>query len=663
METGNRDNPPQEAVRRGLYLSRVGSFVLFPVLHHSYEFTVAAAEAFHEVHPSGVAVEYPQSLHHLILKGIRRLPKISILLFGGERNYIRIEPVDPFVEVSRLALERDLEVRCMDLAVSHYPEVRQAYPDTYAMKSLGHRTYCEMVLRKEIDLGLRQDEMRERAMAYHLENFKRDLQASGKLSAERPILVLCGISHLKGLEMELLNAQAQPFEPAVTSKLYHLSSKSLGEIMGCFPFFSAVYESKRRGTRNEAQEEVIAVSTKDNEEREDLVLVEGKPRESLEDFVLRAHADVAFHSQEDRYDLLSRFALWCRSYYEHEIGDTISPHQVFLLDRFARKYAHIKGMLLPDFYELLISARGAISSHFCYRMWEIGTEYPAQKGPTELEIIELRAEDIFPFVEKVRMNPHAPLRPRAGVPRFLRRSEKQRKPKDTKFEFQPFSICSYQPEDIIIENYGKYLRTKGKSILSEERKRVLPFETSLLDGIDLRETIRNWHTGKIFVQENRTIRGGVDSLVVVYDDEDSKYPYTMTWLGEHYQESDMAFYATEPEERTVGPGIRKAVYGGFLMTMPPGRLFDVFHDPAYQMAENYAERLLLAGIDYGVERFVLYAAPKPPRPIFQVIAGRYGKRVLYIPMAQLSPVMLQKIRTFHILADKSVREYAGDYIW
>ena len=99
------------------------------------------------------------------------------------------------------------------------------------------------------------------------------------------------------------------------------------------------------------------------------------------------------------------------------------------------------------------------------------------------------------------------------------------------------------------------------------------------------------------------------------------------------------------------------------MTMPPGRLQDVFHDPAYHFAANHAERLLLAGIDYGLEKFVIYAAQKPPRPFFQTIAGRYGKRILYIPLAQLSPVMLQKIRGFHVLSSKGVRDYAKDYIW
>ncbi len=66
------------------------------------------------------------------------------------------------------------------------------------------------------------------------------------------------------------------------------------------------------------------------------------------------------------------------------------------------------------------------------------------------------------------------------------------------------------------------------------------------------------------MQECTTVKGSVDSLVVIYDEDESKYPYTITWLGEHHQESDMAFYATNPEDRTVGPGIQKAIYGGFL---------------------------------------------------------------------------------------------------
>ena len=109
------------------------------------------------------------------------------------------------------------------------------------------------------------------------------------------------------------------------------------------------------------------------------------------------------------------------------------------------------------------------------------------------------------------------------------------------------SICSYPPEDLVIEDYGRFLKKKGKSILSEERSRVEPFTTSILDGIDMRETIRNWHEGTHLCAQFRKVQGDVGSVIVIFDeDRDDRYPYMTTWLGEHQNESDMAFYSTIP---------------------------------------------------------------------------------------------------------------------
>ncbi len=679
-----------------LYLEECGQFVLLPVIHHSYEFTLAARLAFKELNPCAVALEYPFVLQDLILQGIDRLPRISVLLYGEEtKNFIRIEPVDPFVEVARCAREHKLEVRCIDMAMLDYPQVYDPMPDTYSVAFLGHKKYCEMVLAKP-SKHLPEDEKREQAMVFHLRELEHKLNWTGKLDPKRPILVLCGLRHVLGIKEKLKYSGMNPLETRPSAKLYHLSPLSLGEIMGHFPFFTSVYELQRNGIppKPEIKEPSNNLSSKlksifsnlstnnlDTKVVEDAFdkladnstnipkttfkVISGKPIEKLPELVLQAHQDVASSvMSRDHNEILIRYLLWCRAYYEQEIKERINPQQMFLLISFARKYATVKGLLLPDFYELLIAGRGSINSHFCYRMWEMATAYPPQEGHSELETIELRAEDIFPLINKVRMNPHAPLKPRSALPKFLNRKDKQKLTnQDRETRFDANSICSYPPEDVVIEGYGNYLRSKGKHILSEERKRIRKFETSLLDGIDIRETIRNWHTGGIYVQEAGIVRGSVDSVVVIFDENSSEYPYTMTWLGEHDQESDMAFYATDPNDRVVAPGIRKAVYGGFMMSMPPGRLYDVFYDPAYHVAANYAERLLLAAIDYSLEKFVVYAAPKPPRPFFQVIAGRYGKRILYISLKQLSPVMLQKIRTFHILADKNTRQYAKDHIW
>lgn len=686
-----------------LYLEKCGQFVLLPVIHNSYEFTLAARTAFEQLNPCAVALEYPFTLQDLVLQAINRLPRISILIYGDKtKNFIRFEPIDPFVEVARCARENHLEIRCIDLAMLDYPQVYDPMPDTYSVAYLGHKKYCEMVLAKAV-ASLPEDEQREQAMAFHLRELERKLSWTGKLDPKRPILVLCGLRHLSGLKEKLkVKTPPHPEESRPLAKLYHLSALSLGEIMGQFPFFTSIYELQRNTPASLDSKELgekpfselintlksyISKPTINSNNLADPAItndafdklapdtadvsknvfkvISSKPLEKLYEIAPRAHKDVASRvKSKDHNEILVRYLLWCRAFYEQEIGERLRPQQMFLLISFARKYAQVKNSLLPDFYELLIAGRGCINSHFCYRMWELGTYYPPQEGHSELETIQLRAEDIFPLINKVRMNPHAPLKPRSSLPRFLTRKDKQKQAnKDKDWRFDPNSICSYPPEDLILEGYGNYLRSKGKHILSEERKRIKPFETSLLDGIDLRETMRNWHTGKIYVQEAGLVRGSVDSVVVIFDEDSSSYPYTMTWLGEHDQESDMAFYATNPNERMITPGIRKAVYGGFMMSMPPGRLYDVFDDPAYHIATNYAERLLLAALDYSLEKFVVYAAPKPPRPFFQVLAGRYGKRILYLSLKQLSPVMLQKIRTFHILADKSVRQSAKDVIW
>lgn len=124
----------------------------------------------------------------------------------------------------------------------------------------------------------------------------------------------------------------------------------------------------------------------------------------------------------------------------------------------------------------------------------------------------------------------------------------------------------------------------------------------------------------------------------------------------------MALYSTPPGEQLSGPGISRCEYGGFVLSYPPGRMVDVWHDPYFEMARTKPERLLLAGLDYSVERNVLYVAERAPRSIFRSLAERLGRKLIYLPLGQLSPNTVRKIRTFHVLDGPAVRDYAPDYI-
>ena len=92
-------------------------------------------------------------------------------------------------------------------------------------------------------------------------------------------------------------------------------------------------------------------------------------------------------------------------------------------------------------------------------------------------------------------------------------------------------------------------------------------------------------------------------------------------------------------------------------------MMEVWTDPDYLFAESKPELLLLAALDYSIEKLVVYVAAKPPRSIFRSIAARMGLKIIYIPIGQLSPVALKKLRVMHVLDGQDKRAAAKDYIW
>jgi Mor family transcriptional regulator len=64
-----------------------------------------------------------------------------------------------------------------------------------------------------------------------------------------------------------------------------------------------------------------------------------------------------------------------------------------------------------------------------------------------------------------------------------------------------------------------------------------------------------------------------------------------------------------------------------------------------------------------LQKYVVYVAAKPPRSVFRNIAARMGRTIIYIPIGQLSPVALKKIRVVHVLDGHDKREIAKQYLW
>jgi len=133
-----------------------------------------------------------------------------------------------------------------------------------------------------------------------------------------------------------------------------------------------------------------------------------------------------------------------------------------------------------------VAARGVADDNFAWDVWEAAGKYPPQKTESDLVTVKIAGDEVWMNTRRIRLRRRLPSTKRRLRPMGLKGRKKEKFPGEWASQIDGGSICSYPPEDLVVEDYGRFLKGKGKSILSEERVRVEPFTTSILDGVDLR---------------------------------------------------------------------------------------------------------------------------------------------------------------------------------
>jgi hypothetical protein len=596
---------------------RRGNFVYVPVVPGRMEFAIEVRQAILRERPDVVAVELPATLETPWMRAISRLPEVSAVFYqddgGGQDDtvYVPIEPADPFTEAVRSGLEIGAQIVFADPDAGTRPHLKDNYPDTYSVRHVGMARYLEAY---RVYPQERSDEI-----ARHAAGIAWKLQGAHPLEK---VLVVVSLNLLDPVldAMEMPQEQPDGRKRREGLQLVNPHPECLAEILSEYPALQWRYENFRQ------------------------LLTDS---ESID----RRHVQLAVLRDAEKE-------------YEANTGEKIAHWQRRLMARYSRNLALAANDLVAGVFDLAVAARSIGDDNFAWEVWEAANKYPPQREESDIPTVRISGEEVWINTRRIRLRRRL-ANPKQKLPRYgVKKRKKEKHPGEWASQLNGEGICSYPPEDMIIEDYGRFLKKKGKSILSEERSRVEPFTTSILDGIDMRETIRKWYEKRIYVRQYQKIQGDVGAVVVIFDeDRDNRYTYLTTWLGENQNESDMAFYSTFPFDHMVGPGIGRAEYGGFLMTLPPRRMYDVWQDSDYEYAESKSERLLLAALDYSIERHIVYVAAKPPRSLFKTIAGRMGRTIIYIPIGQLSPVSLKKIRVVHVLDGYDKREIAKDYLW
>lgn len=603
------------------YFLQKGHLFAVPAIHYNMEIAAQVKMVFDQLRPDCVAVELPETFQPKILHAASRLPDISIVLtYQTDQTplYLMCEPCDPFFEALRSASEAHVDAYCIDLDVDNYPEIRENIPDPYAIHRLGLKVYYEMYaqsLRKNPLQPSPLDKERETYMARRLKEL---------CLRYNKVLFVGGMAHIASIFKYIDQSAFPDFKHAHREvvELCTLTPESCRDTLAEWGYLSLQYEKKR-----------------------ETCLKEGPP---------------------DRQRVMFQLYREAAENYVKNTGNSFPGYHLRNIMKFVRNYALIGRQLMPSLFKILTAAKGCVDHNYAYEVWELATNYPYRRNIDGLPELDLTIEDIWGDSKLIRFHLKEKGRKNSGFPK-LRKDR-------SSFRFRPpspFSICSYPPEDIAIENFGNFLKKKGVQILTEEGARTIPFSSSIEDGIDTKETIRHWHERKLYVKTKGKPPAGVGSVCMIFDEDkgeegkifNEKYPWRTTWLGEHNQESDMAFYATPINQQVVGPGISRCEYGGFMMSYPPRRMINVWMDSDYEECRTKAEVLLMASIDYAVKPLIVYVANSPPRSHLKSFARRFGKKVIYIPIGQLSPITLNKLRIFHVLDGYDKREIADEYIY
>ena len=615
-----------------------------------------------------LAIGLPESFFSLTLQGIQSLPYINVLLAQerkGFYHYFPIDPCDGMVEAIRLAMQEGCPIRFIDREMGDLPpplwiksnvsgynlsQSGLVLPDEYAIDRMGLPAYIQAVFpafapdtnknKKHLawqisDNSLFQSRSRERRDDFHNKDWKHDQREDiqAKFMASRlqelsleygKVLFVFSVHHLPALlhyyQTEFANVSngKKPYH----TNLYSVHPDSLYLILGEIPYFTYLYE-KIKGTL------------------------------SFEEF--------------EKTEGIKKLLMETRDEFQKEFPEEI--YRVSLQDiqtalHYVRNLCLLKYRLIPDLYEMVVAAKGVMGNDFALKLIETAKFYPFMNITPPYPTIKMTdhsvrlGQSVFPAFRRV------PTLAKEWKKIGLEKRPSKKQKKQWKTLWNQNTVCSWPPEDEIIENFCGYIRKRSLKLAGLSQVRVEEFTSTLKDGLHLRETLRNWHRGKIYVKEEPQIHGQVGAVIFIFDEDPDgrKYPYRLTWLAEHENESTLAFYATDFKNDLVGPGMARCFYGGALFIYPPQLIPDVWKDPRFAKAADKSELLMMAGLYYSEDRYVAVVAKKKPSLFIKNYAHLQQKRLVYLPLSSFSHTTLQKLRYFHVLNGKQVRSWASHFI-
>lgn len=616
---------------------------VLPVIHGSGDFAVEVRRVMLAHKFDCLAVPLPPSFQAAVEAAMEHLPTVSIVVQeevsgpvsrewtpeseredapeGGadapRASYVPIDPCQPVIAALRIARQERMRRAFIDLETDDYQPATGLLPDAYALKKVAVDLFAASVLPAiPRPAAGTQQEQRVRFMAARL----RELEKKHK-----SILLVCSILDwpwIREAFQDRLPTEDVEEAAAEEPQAYRVKSSTLLFLLGELPFIVGLYERARFELEDDENLSIDGVK--------ELLL-----------------------ASRDRYkaDLKQR-------------ARRISPQLLRTYLKYVRNLSLIERRFTPDLYTLIVAAQQMAGDQFAIHLAETAREYPYDEWNPLDEFEMSIGRGKFPDGTIADMKCRLP-----GPPVVWRTCQLNRRPPkidQQKWQtmWNPFRQCSWPPEDIAIERFRTHVKDHALQILGHDLARIEKFSTSLKDGLDIRETLRNWHTGDLYVKVLPPSRGNLDCVIMLFDSpaDPREYPWRITWHAESHDESTLSFFATHYRGEIVGPGIAHAVYGGAMFLFPPRDVFDIWRDSRFDAADTLEERMLLAAFHYSTEKHIAVLSEAPPGAVWRRLAKKHGKKLVHVPLAHFSQETIQQLRMFHVLNGQQVRTYAEHFI-
>jgi len=618
------------------------NITVLPVIHGSGDFAVEVRRVMLSRSFDCLAVPLPPSFQQEVEAAVAMLPEVSVVLqrnsTGAFRTssydpssesddeepnspdptctFVPIDPCQPVIAALRIAIQERMHRGYIDVEADAFEPRSAVLPDPYALKHVVAEQFSAAVLPA---LPAPDDELqvsRIHALATGLRELTR---------RHSSILFVVSVLEWPWVR-DAFNSVVDPPEatpaPENPARIYAVDPPTLTFVLGELPFITGLYE---------------------------------RARDELDD------------DENLSVDGIKALLLTARDRYVAEFGTRARPITTHLLAvclKYIRNLSLMERRLTPDLFTLVTAAQQTAGDQFAMCVAETARAYPY---PSTEEYPDVRFG-----VDRVVIPDGTVLQPVSrlpGHPVSWRTLHLKSRP-DVRQQIQwqrtwnPFGQCSWPPEDVAIERFRTHVRDVALELLGNDLARTEKFTSSIRDGLDIRETLRNWHTGDLYVKVFPPSRGTLDCVLMLFDSpaDPRNYPWRITWHAEHQDESTLSLFATNFMSEMVGPGIGLARYGGCMFLFPPRPIPEVWTDPRFDFTDTLEERLLAASLFHSNERHVAVLSHKPPGAGWRRLASRYHKKLLYVPMSRFSAQTIEQLRMAHVLNGRHIRSFAQHFI-